>query len=167
MKKLLLAIIVTTLLLPCLAFAVESITWSIIELKTSTGAKWAEITSTITAAANGSVTSTILGGTAGGAGTKYDMRRRYLYSVCVGDNGTNVTDNSDLYLRHGSASGRDLLGLAGENIVDSGASLDSNCFKPNLSSNPAAIPAYDQLYQVISNNIVDGAQIIIKYQFIE
>ena len=167
MKKLLAVIIVMTLLLPCSVFAVESITWSIVEKKTAKGGLWAEVTSTIVAAANGSVTNTILGGTAGGAGTKYDLRGRYLYSVCIGDNGTNPTDNSDLALRHGGATGRDLLGLAGTDKIDSGASLDNNCFQPAIDSSGSAVPVYDSLYQVITNNSVDGGQIIIKYQFIE
>lgn len=149
------------------ALAVESITWTNNNFKTYSGKKWVEITSTITTAADGTVTSTLLGGTAGGTDTPYDVKGLYLFCVCAGDNGTNPTDNTDLYLRQTTSTGKDVLGLAGENIIDIGSSIDSNCVRPVLNAVAGSMPIFGPLYQVISGNSANSAQIIVKYYFIE
>lgn len=147
-------------------FAAESITWQIYEFKTKSGTAIAQIISTITTAADGSVTTTILGGTSGGAGTKYDMRGKRLKSFCAEDNGTNPTDNSDLYLNQHSTTGKDVLGGAGVDLIDSGAG-SNNCAYPLVGSDLAIPTIYGDLYQAISNNSADSAQIKITYNFSE
>jgi len=156
-----------TLLVSTTCFA-QTITWDITQVKTFSNKKWIEITSNITAASDGSVTTTLLGGSDGGSGTAYDVKGMYLYQICVADAGTDPTNDSDLYLyQHGSTSSyKDVLGGAGKDTIDAGATLD-NCFQPYIGGTEAVMPIYGLLYQAISGNSANGAQIQIKYYFME
>jgi hypothetical protein len=152
LKKLILILCLTfALTLP--AFAVEGIVWSHLEVSKGDAA-FIKVTATVTTAANGSLTTTLLGGTAGGDKTAYDVRGYYLHNVAVLFGLTAPTINSDLYLLEESATGRDILGGAGLNIVDD----TTNSYLPaTIGSTVTPIPVVGHLYLSVLNNIVDTA----------
>lgn len=83
---------------------------------------------------------------------------RYLYGA------TGPTDNSDLVLNEHSATGPDILGGAGVDIIDNAT---NNYAAPILGSTGTEAPIYGELYPVMNNNSVNAATFTIYYNFVE
>jgi hypothetical protein len=87
----------------------------------------------------------------------------YLYLVSVSPGATAPTDNSDLTILQGSASGIDILGASGANTIDNAT---TNTFRPVINSVAAAVPIFDTLYVAASGNLVASAVFNLTLYFV-
>ena len=141
----------------------SSVTWSY-SGNYNTG--WIEVTGVFTchsSAATFETTPIYLNEEQETAGTIPDFTGLYLYQVAYYFGSTAPTDDSDLEIRQGSSSGRDILYTAGTNMIDNAA---NNNFQPFVNGSDAVMPLYGPLYLYIANNAVNSATGTIVMKFL-
>jgi hypothetical protein len=143
----------------------QSVTWT--NRTYSKGDKrWVEITATCVAAANASWATTALyeNESAETNGEPFNAAGLYLHSISTYFGGTDPpTDNTDMTLLEGSASGKDILVGAGTNMIDIAT---NNFFTTLIGTIPHPVPCFGTLYLAIANNAVNNAQFVIVFKFV-
>lgn len=96
------------------------------------------------------------------AGSIPDFTGFFLYQVAYYYGTTAPTNDSDLEIREGSATGKDILYGAGTDKIDNAT---NNNFQPFVNGSDSVMPIYGPLYLVISNNSVNSATgtIVLKF----
>ena len=79
---------------------------------------------------------------------------QYLYMLITVPGGTAPTVDTDLVINMDSATGPDILGGSGANMVDNAT---TNAWRPTVNSVAASVPIYGDLYVGVSNNSVTNA----------
>jgi hypothetical protein len=97
------------------------------------------------------------------AGTALNLEGQFLYMVTAAPGGTGPTDNSDLEILEMTASGYDILGGIGLNMIDNAT---TNSFRPTVNSVAAAVPIYGPLFVKASGNSVSTAIFVLTMRFV-
>jgi hypothetical protein len=88
------------------------------------------------------------------AGNAINLAGQYLYLVSVVPGATGPTDNTDLEILEGSATGPDILAGSGANMIDNTA---TNTFRPLSNAVAYSAPIMGSLFVKASANSVSGA----------
>lgn len=92
------------------------------------------------------------------AGESINLAGQFLYLVSVVNGATGPTNDTDLVIREDSATGIDILGGSGTNMIDNAA---TNTFRPVVTSVAASPPIMGPLFIGASNNSVSSAIFVI------